>query len=484
MSLDLLGSAQTLAQSLAKGDVSAREVMQATFDQIDRLNPDLNSVVWQDREAAMAAATACDEAQAKGKSLGPLHGVPITVKESFDVTGAPTTWGRPDWVDNIATVDCDAVKRYRAAGGVVFGKTNVPLNLVEWQSFNEVYGSTSNPWDQTRTSGGSSGGSAVTVATGMSALEIGSDIGSSIRNPAHYNGIFGLKPTWNIVSTFGHGREGWYGDVDIAVAGPFARTAGDLALNFNTIAGPSRFDASQWQMACPPDPRSRVSEFKVALKLGDASAPVDQAYLDALSAFGDTLEATGATVIRDHEPQIDAEAHFMVYLKLLGAALAIGMSDEDAAAAVAPYADAPEDVKRIGGTRMSGTQISHREWLMLDNARRTARLAFDAFFDDVDVLITPVASSAAFPKDEEGLRAFRRFPVNNVNQLENTQLFWSGYSGVVGLPSVVGPMDQIGGLPVGYQAICGHGRDYTCLAFAKAVEAEIRAYEPPPIARS
>ena len=148
---------------------------------------------------------------------------------------------------------------------------------------------------------------------------------------------------------------------------------------------------------------------------------------------------------------------------------------------MAPYADAPDDVKRIGGTRMSGTQISHREWLTLDNQRRTNRLAFDAFFDDVDVIIAPVASSAAFPKDEEGLRAFRRFPVNNVQQLENTQLFWSGYSGVVGIPSVVGPMAQIGGLPVGYQAICGHGRDYTCLAFARAVENEIGGYRMPPI---
>ena len=483
MSIDVLSSAKTLAQAIARKEISAVELLQASFDQIDAINPELNAVIWQDRDAAIRTAQACDAELAQGRSRGPLHGMPITVKESFDIAGSPATWGRPEWADNFAVHDCDAVTRYRAAGGIVFGKTNVPLNLVEWQSFNEVYGTTSNPWDVTRTPGGSSGGSAVAVATGMSALEIGSDIGSSIRNPAHYNGIFGLKPTWNVVSTFGHGRDGWYGDVDIAVAGPLARTAGDLALNFDTIAGPSRFDASQWHMACPPDTRERVRDFTVALKLGDASAPVDQAYLDAIDVFGDTLERAGAKVIRDQEPSIDCEAHFMVYLKLLGAALAIGMSDAEATAAVAPYADAPDDVKRIGGTRMAGTQISHREWLMLDNARRTARLAFDDFFQDVDVLITPVASSAAFPKDEEGLRAFRRFPVNNVDQLENTQLFWSGYSGVVGLPSVVGPMDQIDGLPVGYQAICGHGRDYTCLAFAKAVEAEIKGYEPPPIAR-
>ena len=474
-------SAVEIAAAIRAGKTTAVEQLETAFARVDALNPRLNAVIWQDREGAFATARACDEETARGQSRGPLHGVPITVKESFDLAGSPTTWGIPELRDNIRHVDSDAVARYRAAGGIVYGKTNVPLKLVEWQSFNEIYGSTSNPWDLSRTSGGSSGGSGVSVATGMAALEAGSDIGSSIRNPAHYNGVCGLKPTWNVVSKKGHTMEGWYGDVDIAVAGPLARTAEDLTLAFEVLAGPGPFDASQWALNLPPDPREKLADFTVALKLGDASAPVDQAYLDALSAFADQLEAAGARVIRDRLPQIESEPHFMLYLKLLGAAMSIGMSDADAAAAVAPYADAPEDVKRIGGTRMSGTQISHREWLTLDNRRRAARLAFEAFFEEVDVIIAPVASSAAFPKDEVGLRAFRRFPVNNVNQLENTQLFWSGYSGVVGIPSVVGPMAQLGGLPVGYQAICGHGRDHTCLAFARAVEREIVGYVPPPI---
>ena len=474
-------SATEIAAAIRDDKTTAVEELENTFARVDALNPQLNAVIWQDREGAMEDAKACDAETAKGENLGPLHGVPITVKESFDLKGSPTTWGMPELKDNIRDEDSDVVARYRAAGGIVYGKTNVPLKLVEWQSFNEIYGSTSNPWDQSRTSGGSSGGSGVSVATGMAALEAGSDIGSSIRNPAHYNGVCGLKPTWNAISKRGHTLGGWLGDVDIAVAGPLARTAEDLTLAFDVIAGPGPFDASQWALNLPADNRKKLSDFTVALKLGDDASPVDQAYLDALSDFADKLEAAGARVIRNRLPDIDSEAHFMLYLKLLGAALSLGMSDEDAAAAVAPYADAPDDVKRIGGTRMSGTQISHREWLTLDNNRRIARRAFDAFFEDVDVILSPVASSAAFPKDEDGLRAFRRFPVNNMQQLENTQLFWSGYSGVVGLPSVVGPMAQVGGLPVGYQAICGNGRDYTCLAFARAVEQEIVGYTPPPI---
>ncbi|MEM9580939.1 MAG: amidase family protein, partial [Pseudomonadota bacterium] len=257
--------------------------------------------------------------------------------------------------------------------------------------------------------------------------------------------------------------------------------AGDLSLAFDVLAGPSPFDASQWRLNLPADGRSNLSQFKVALMLGDAEAPVDQAYLDALAHFAEQLEAAGATVIRDRLPEIDSAAHFTLYLKMLGAALSLGMTEAEALAAQAPYKDAPADVQRVGGTRFSGMLVSHREWLALDNQRRIARRAFDAFFKDVDVILCPVASSAAFVKDEAGLRSFRRFPVNGVDQLENTQLFWSGYSGVTGIPSVVGPMAQIGGLPVGYQAICGHGRDHSCLAFARAVEREIVGYAPPPL---
>ena len=478
----LLGSAIDMAHAVKTGKISAVELLQTHFDRIDKLNGILNAVVWQDRPSALSEAKACDAETSKGHSRGPLHGVPITVKESFDLVGSPTTWGIPDWKDNIRPRDSDAVARYRMAGGIVFGKTNVPLKLAEWQTFNTIYGTTSNPWDQTRTPGGSSGGSATAIATGMAALEVGSDIGSSIRNPAHYCGVFGLKPTWNAVSMQGHAPEGWYGDVDIGVGGPLARTADDLTLATDVLAGPSRFEGTQYALGLPSDNRGRLSEFKVALMLGDSASPVDTRYLDALSAFADKLESCGAHVIRDRLPEIDSEAHFAMYLKLLGAAMSVGMSNTDAKATIAPFLDASDDVKRVGGMRMSGMDISHREWLSLDNDRRLARLKFDAFFEDVDVILAPVCAGPAFEKDEVGLRQFRYIEINKKPQLEAVQLFWSGYSGVVGLPSVVGPMDQIEGLPVGYQAITGHGRDYTALAFARAVEREIYGFVPPPIA--
>lgn len=477
----LLSSAISQAAAIKAGDLSAVELLTQTFARVDALNPELNAVIWQDRDAAMAQAKACDNEQAKGTSRGPLHGVPITVKESFDLAGSPTTWGIPEWAGNVRQTDSDAVTRYRAAGGIIYGKTNVPLKLVEWQTFNEIYGSTLSPWDKTRTPGGSSGGAGVAITTGMSALEVGSDIGSSIRNPAHYNGVFGLKPTWNVVSMQGHLPDGWYGDIDIGVGGPLARTAADLTLATDILAGPSRFEGSQYALGLPADPRTQLSDFKVALMLGDTASPVETTYLDALAAFADTLEAKGATVIRNRLPDIDSEAHFSLYLKLLGAALSFGMTDAEAEAAAAPFKDADAVIQRVGGTRMQGANISHRDWMALDNERRISRLKFDAFFQDVDVILAPVCAGPAFLRDEVGMRQKRYIEINGAPQLEPLQLFWSGYSGVVGLPSVVGPMDQINGLPVGYQAITGHGRDYTALAFARAVEAEVGGYVPPPL---
>src|SRR5262249_40197996 len=157
----------------------------------ERFNPALNAIIWSDPDAAREQARAADQALARGEIRGPLHGLPMTIKESFDLAGAPTTWGLPEHQGHKAAFDAVATERLRAAGAIIFGKTNVPLMLSDWQSFNAVYGTTNNPWDLSRTPGGSSGGSAVALAAGLSALELGSDIGASIRNPAHYCGVLG-----------------------------------------------------------------------------------------------------------------------------------------------------------------------------------------------------------------------------------------------------------------------------------------------------
>lgn len=476
----LFGSALSMADKMARGDISAVELLHLHFDRIDRLNPAINAIIWQDREAALAEARTCDAERASGRVRGHLHGVPVTVKESFDLAGSPTTWGYPDWRENIAVQDSDVVRRYRNAGAIVFGKTNVPTGLGGWQTFNEIYGETSNPWDLERSPGGSSGGSAAALAAGFSALEAGSDNGASIRAPAHYCGVFGLKPTWNAVSMRGHLPPGWLGDFDIGAGGPMARSAADLALAFDILEGPGRFDRQVRDYRSPADDRVRLSEFKVAVKLSDPVSPLDNAYAGSLARFAATLAEAGAKVIHDRQPEIESETHFLMYLKLLGASLSFGMTEQAANDLLALFADETDPGLRVGRNRYSSTNLSHRDWLKLDNDRRQARVAFDRLFDEVDILLMPVFATAAVPRKAGGQQYLRRMEINGTSQIETLQLFWAGYSGVVGLPSVVGPMDRIDGLPVGYQAVAGHGRDRTALAFARAVEREIAGFVAPP----
>lgn len=476
----LFSSAIEIAASIRSGSISAAEMLELQFSHVDAVNPIINGIIWQDREGARAQAKRLDEEAAQGRFRGPLHGVPITVKEAFDLVGSPSTWGYPEWQDNFPSRDSQVVERYRRAGANVFGKTNVPKALYEWQSFNAIYGTTNNPWDLERTPGGSSGGSAAALASGMTALEAGSDIGSSIRNPAHYCGVFGLKPSWGVVPLQGHLPRDWLAEIDIAVTGPMARSAGDLSLAFEILGGADCFLHPAWSVDCPDDERDRISQFKIAVKLGDSESPVDQPYLDVLATFATQLSEAGAQVSLEAQPAVDSAAHFDNYLTLLGAALSAGSSDADTEAlreSVRALADPA--IERVTAPRIAGMELRHRDWLAEDNRRRQSRTRFDAFFEDWDLLIVPVCASAAFPHDHAGERHTRYIPVNGKPQPEMLQLFWSGYSGVVGLPSVVGPAGFVGKLPVGYQAIAGFGRDRTALAFARAVECELEGFVPP-----
>lgn len=231
--VDAYSSAAELARAIKAKEVSSLELTDLYIERVEKYDSQINAVVVHDFERGREAAIAADEALARGEDLGSLHGVPMTIKEAYDIEGLPTTWGVPEMKDNIATRDADSVRRLKGAGAVFFGKTNVPLNLADFQSFNDIYGTTNNPWDLERIPGGSSGGSAAALAAGLTGLEAGSDIGGSIRNPAHFCGVYGHKPTWGIVSDEGHSLPETYGPADIAVVGPMSRSAEDLALSID-----------------------------------------------------------------------------------------------------------------------------------------------------------------------------------------------------------------------------------------------------------
>jgi amidase len=471
-------SAAAIAQLIRERNISATEALEHFVARVDRHNPRLNAIVWRD-ERAPARARAADDALAKGEIWGPLHGVPMTIKESYNVVGSPTTWGDPKFKDNVTTTSALAVERLEQAGVVLFGKTNVPLMLADHQSYNAVYGSTNNPWDVSRTPGGSSGGSAAALAAGLTGLEAGSDIGGSIRIPAHFCGVFGLKPTWGVVSPKGQALPGAYAYSDISVIGPLARGADDLDIALDAMAGPDDIDGIAWKVDLPACGARSLRDFRVAVKLRDPNFETETAYVDKLQALADALAKRGATV-KEAAPEIDTPRLHEIYVTLLRAATSARTADEDIerwrnASARAPGQDLYLELTVRGST------LPHRDWIRLNNERHGLRRVFAAFFRDWDILLCPAACSAATPHDHSPERWQRKITVNGRSVPSTDNLFWQGYSGLVYLPSTVGPAGVLGsGLPVGYQAVAASGRDRTAIAFSRCVEREIGGFKPPP----
>jgi len=209
--LTLLDDAARLAAAVRAKEISAAELVHLTLDAIDRRNPAINAIVWQFRDAAIARAKEADEALARGADVGPLHGVPITIKEAFAYRGSPSTWGLAPLKGAMSPRTATAVERLEAAGAITIGKTNVPVMLGDWQTYNSIYGVTNNPWDARLTAGGSTGGGAAAIAVGLGALTLGSDLSGSIRIPAHFCGVYGHKPSLELVSAAGFQPGPWDG---------------------------------------------------------------------------------------------------------------------------------------------------------------------------------------------------------------------------------------------------------------------------------
>ncbi|MCC7276317.1 MAG: amidase, partial [Alphaproteobacteria bacterium] len=439
------------------------------------------AIIALDVEGARKRAKAADRALARDKPWGPLHGVPMTIKESFDVAGMPTTWGLPAFAGNIAAGNALAVDRMMAAGVVVFGKTNVPAWLADWQSFNAVYGTCNNPWDLSKVPGGSSGGSAAALAAGLTGIEAGSDIGASIRNPAHYCGVYGHKPTFDICPPRGQALPGRLSGSDISVIGPMARSADDLDIALSAMAGPDAIEAGAWQLRLPPCRKKTLREFRVAVMLDDPNAEVDVEVQDRLQALADFLAKKRVKVSDAARPEIDTAEANRVYIHLLRMATCGRQTDDEFAQNRAVAEALPADDDSYYARMMRANTGSHRDWLASNEKRRHMEWAWHAFFQDYDLLLCPAASSTAFPHDQEGERYNRTIIVNNKKVPTTDQLFWAGYTGVVYLPSTVAPAGLgSSGLPVGVQIVGPYGGDRATIAFARLLEREWQGFVAPP----
>jgi amidase len=474
-------SATELAQGLRERRYGSRELLDMYLRRVEQLDPRINAVVVKDFERARAAADAADAAIARGQVLGPLHGLPMTVKESFDVAGLPTTWANPAFRDNVAKCDAEAVRRLKAAGAVVFGKTNTPPMLADWQSFNELYGTTNNPWDLARTPGGSSGGSAAVLAAGLAGFEYGSDIGGSLRIPAHFCGVYAHKPTWGVVPPAGH----WLGAgprTDISVVGPMGRSAADLQLGLDLTAGADGAEARAWKLQLPACPHKAPRDFRVAVMLDCEPSPVDGEVQAAVEAVARHLEREGAKVSWTARPDLDFAAVSRDATLLIRATTSGRMPAADYERYVAERAALDPADDRYPARFARGIAATHRDWLQAHMRRYAMQQAWERFFQDFDVLLCPPAATVAFQHDHSQPRHERLVPVNGRMLPSIDQVFWAGLAGISYLPATVAPAGRSrGGLPIGVQIVGAQYADTTCIALARLLEQGFRGFEPPPL---
>jgi amidase len=474
-----------LSAALAAKQVSAVELAQDAISRIERHDAKINAICVRDFERGLDAARAADTARTRGET-GPLLGIPLTVKESYNVAGLPTTWGFPAQKDFTPPEDALSVSRAKAAGGVVLGKTNVPVGLGDWQSYNEIYGTTNNPFDLGRTPGGSSGGSAAALAAGYGPLSLGSDIGGSLRVPAFHCGVYAHKPTYNVAPVRGHTPPPFPPiplDRDMAVIGPMARSAADLSLLLDVIAGPDPLDAGVgYKLTLPPPRRNALKDFRVLVVDSDPVLPSDKDIRGAIEQLAGGLAKSGANVARQSPLLPDFAESSRLYMRMLMSFLGAFFAPEVIAGARAGAAQLTADNKSLAAERLRGMTQSHRDWVLDDGARGRLRAQWRELFKTFDAVICPIMPTPAYPHDHSPQQEARRIKIDGKDYAYPDQLAWPGIATLPGLPATAIPLGlSPEGLPVGIQIVGPWLEDRTPLKLAELIEREFGGFVPPPM---
>lgn len=459
-------SATELAAAIRTGEVTAVDALEHFVDRVEALDGPINAVVQWDLDRARAAAVTADAAVAAGEDLGPLHGVPMTIKDSFQTVGCITTSGAPELADFVPPADAWPVARLREAGAVIFAKTNLPIYAGDIQSYNDVYGTTNNPHDITRTPGGSSGGSAAALAMGFTPIELGSDIGGSIRVPAHYAGVMGHKPSYGIVPGHGQipGAPGTLSQADLAVSGPMARTVDDLELGLDVLAGPDRWMTPAWNLDLPKPPTRELSELRIAAWIDDDLCPIDADTRDAFETTFTAIEDAGGRVNTSARPGFSLTKANDVFEALLFAALAGGHSRDKIEHMATDTSDTV-----IGRVRR-GSAARHRDWLANHERHLQLRERWAEFFTEFDAVLLPVHPRAAIPHDHHPAQWERRTEIGGVDKSYLDLFPWIAPAGVGYLPATVVPIGMdADGLPIGVQIVGAFLHDRTTLEVARHI---------------
>ncbi|MGW4523713.1 amidase [Amycolatopsis sp. NPDC004378] len=467
-------TAEELVAAMRAGAVTSVELTEEAIARIEREDKAINAICVPDFARARATARRADQARARGEDR-PLLGVPVTVKESYDIAGLPTTWGMPPHRDHVPAEDAVQVSRLKAAGAVVLGKTNVPLGLQDIQSFNEIYGTTNNPWDHGRTSGGSSGGSAAALASGFGALSLGSDLAGSLRTPAHFCGVYAHKPTLGLAAYRGMvppSEPALPVDLDLAVVGPMARAARDLTLLLDVMAGPDPLTHGvAYRLELPPARHEHLRDFRVLVLDEHPLIPTGAAVREAVNGVAAALTDGGARVER-HSPLLpDLTEAATLYMQLL-------ISGSVARFPLDPN-DLP-DAENLDAVRRRALSFSHHDWLAANTRRDHHRQAWRRLFKEFDAVLCPITPTPAFPHDHHPNPLERRIDIDGTDYPYFDQLVWAGVATMPGLPATAIPAGRSPeGLPVGVQLIGPMFEDRTPLRLAELVEQKIGGFQAP-----
>ncbi len=469
--------ATDLLALLSARKLAAADLLKAALARHEQTHARLNAVVGVDLERALERANAIDEMRARGETLGLLAGLPMTVKDTFDVVGLPASSGLRALRQRQAE-DAVVVRLAKHAGAVIWGKTNVPVLAGDWQSYNDLYGTTNNPWDPTRTPGGSSGGAAAALAARVTSLEIGSDIGGSLRVPASFSGVYSHKPTWGLVNQHGHvpPSPGSWSERDLNVVGPMARSARDLRLLLSVIEGGPLAARS---------PSADLKEAKIALWLDEPSFPLDPAVRTAIESFAAELTAAGAEVTPIPSP-LHMPTLMGAYQTLLGAIIGEDLPEKLVRTMERMRGLARWQIKRGAGPTSTAAQTlaytaTHREWLAADAVRNRLKHEIAGLFDRYDVILAPITPVTAFPHDHTP------FPRRTLAMPDGqkipyaSMLSWISLATALHLPATAIPVGPAAnGLPVGVQLIGPANGDSKTLALAQAIDDNIRGFVAPP----
>jgi amidase len=478
-------TATELSTALAARKISAVELAQDAIGRIERHDGKINAICVRDFARGLDAARAADAALARGESR-PLLGIPVTVKESYNVGGLPTTWGIPAQKNFVPPEDALSILRVKDAGGVILGKTNVPLGLGDWQSYNDIYGTTNNPFDLGRTPGGSSGGSSAALAAGYGPLSLGSDIGGSLRVPAFHCGVYAHKPTFALVPSRGHTPPPFPPlpfDRDLSVIGPMARSAADLSLLLDVIAGPDPLEAGKaYRLTLPPPRHGDLKSFRVLLVDTDPVMPTSKVVRAAIDKLAANLGNAGVSVTRQSLLLPDFASSSRLYMRLLMSFLAASFQPEVYAGAQAAAAKLATDDISLGAERLRGITLGHRDWVIADGGRARLRAQWRELFKSFDAVICPVMPTPAYPHDHSPEQEARRINIDGKDYVYPDQLAWPGIATLPGLPATAIPIGlSPEGLPIGVQIIGPWLEDRTPLKLAELIEREFGGFVPPPM---